>query len=75
MPKQRGSSRAEKISGQLRAARAYKGLSQNQMDKLIGHKRGVYGTWERNPDKITLGNLRIVCKALEIDIGELVKTT
>ena len=65
-------SRREKLSRYIKAARDQKGLSQEQAAKIIGVSRDRFGAWERNPDMIQLGKLRIVCLALGVDITELV---
>ena len=64
--------RREKLSGCLKAARVSKHLTQEQAGKLIGQSRYVYGDWERDPDRVPLGQLRLVCLALGVDIAEFV---
>lgn len=72
MAKIKPPTRREKLQRCLRAARMARGLSQEQAAKLIGTTRASYGDWERNPDMIQLGKLRLVCLALDLDIAELV---
>lgn len=72
MAKLRSPSRKEKLSRHLKAARAIKGYTQERTAELIGVSKSVYGDWERNPDMIQFGKLRLVCLALDVDIVELV---
>ena len=51
----------------LRAARAYKGFTIQQMSKLLGYKANGYTYLESGKVPFTLPRLNQVCKVLEVD--------
>ena len=51
----------------LRAARAYKGFTIQQMSKMLGYKANGYTYLESGKVPFTLPRLNQVCKALEVD--------
>ena len=50
--------------------RLLKGLTQEEMAKRCHVHRTTYVSWEANPEKITIGNARLIAAAL----GESVDT-
>ena len=50
--------------------RLAKGISQTEMAMKCGVHRNTYAAWEENPDDISVGNAKIIAKAL----GESVDT-
>ncbi len=55
----------------LRAARAYKGFTIQQMSKLLGYKANGYTYLESGKVPFTLPRLNQVCKVLQIDPRQL----
>ncbi len=51
----------------LRAARAYKGFTIQQMSKMLGYKANGYTYLESGKVPFTLPRLNQVCKVLEVD--------
>ena len=50
--------------------RLAKGISQEDMAKRCGVHRNTYASWEDNPETISVGNAKIIARAL----GESVNT-
>lgn len=55
----------------LRAARAYKGLTIQQVSKLLGYKANGYTYLESGKVPFTLPRLNQVCRVLEVDPRQL----
>lgn len=56
----------------LRQWRSIKGYSQAEMAEMIGVNINTYRSWERNPENITIGNLKRVAEVLEITVEDLI---
>jgi len=50
--------------------RLAKGISQEDMAKHCGVHRNTYASWEDNPEAVSIGNAKIIARAL----GESVNT-
>ena len=57
----------------IRAARASRGLTQENVAKRLGVKQSSYQQMEKNINNVKLGRVCEICKILGLDINELVK--
>ena len=48
----------------MRQWRLVKELSQEDMATKCGVHRNTYASWEENPDNVSIGNAKIIAKAL-----------
>ncbi len=62
-----------KFGNKVRAERARRGLSQEELAARAGVHRTYIGMIERAEKNITLENLERICKALNISISECFK--
>ncbi|MBO5449284.1 MAG: helix-turn-helix transcriptional regulator [Ruminococcus sp.] len=64
---------AERYRRKLKAARAAKDLSQEAIAKRFRIDRSSYSRWENNIDLVSFGNVKLLCKILDIDITDLIE--
>ena len=64
-------SRTEYYRRKLKAARAAADLSQDDVAKKFKIDRLSYSRWENDIDLVSFGNVKLLCKILDIDITDL----
>lgn len=55
----------------IKSARVLKGMTQEQVAKRLGIKQSTLSQWEKDIDHVSFGDVRRLCKVLEISIGEV----
>ena len=63
--------RAELYRRKLKSARAAKDLTQAAIARKFKIKSSSYSRWESNIDLVSFGNVKLLCKILDIDITNL----
>ncbi|MCV2351793.1 helix-turn-helix transcriptional regulator [Paucibacter sp. AS339] len=63
----------ERLALRLRAERAQRGLSQEELADLAGVHRTYLGSVERQERNISIDNIEQLAAALDLDIAELLK--
>lgn len=48
-------------------------MTQDDFAKMVGTRQDVVSRWEKNPEQISLDNLRIIAEKCGITIDQLVK--
>ena len=64
-----------RLALRLRAERATRGLSQEELADLAGVHRTYVGSVERAERNISIDNIEQLAAALDLDISELLKPT
>lgn len=62
-----------KFGNKVRAERLKRGISQEELAAKAGLHRTYIGMVERAEKNITLGNVKKICKALNLSIGNFFK--
>ena len=57
----------------IRAARASRGLTQQNVAKRLGVKQSSYQQMEKDIENVKLGRVCQICKILGLDVMELIK--
>ena len=55
----------------LRELRARKNETQEDISNVLGVSLPTYRDWEKKPEKITLGNARILARHFNIQVNEM----
>lgn len=55
----------------LKQWRLAKEISQEEMATKCGVHRNTYASWEENPDNISVGNAKIIAKALHESVNTI----
>ena len=66
-------SRAERYRRKLKAARSAKDLTQAAVAKMLKIEQPSYSRWENNIDLVSFGNVKLLCKILDVDITDLIE--
>ena len=64
-----------RLAQRLRMERAKRGISQEELADLAGLHRTYVGSVERSERNISVDNIELLSKALEMDIAELLAPT
>lgn len=59
------------MSLSLKQWRLAKEISQAEMASKCGVHRNTYAAWEENPDEISVGNAKIIAKALKESVDTI----
>lgn len=52
--------------------RRAKGITQDEMAKMLGISKPTYVRWERKPDNITIGFANKIAKIFETDLSNII---
>lgn len=63
----------ELVAGNVRAARARLKMRQEDLADELGWSRPVVGTLENGNRRVTLADALALCKALRMDLGDLLQ--
>lgn len=61
-----------KVAMRILRAREARGLTQEELAKILGVTAGTVCAWETGRHGIRVGRLKAVARALEVEVSELV---
>ena len=64
--------RSGRVRKALRAAQAAQGMTQSDVARRMKVSQTQVSRWLGNPDAMTLGNFRVLCKVLDVSPSEII---
>lgn len=63
--------RSDRIRRMFKAAQAAKGYTQADVAKRLNVTQSTVSNWYKSPDRITVGDLRLLCQVLVISPSDV----
>jgi|SRR5690554_393461 len=60
-----------KIGSKIKRLREAKGITQRDMEDLLGVSHGTYCNWESDLHEVKLSKVPVIAKILDVDVKEL----
>ena len=56
----------------IKQIRVMKNLTQDDLANLCGVHRNTIASWETSPEKISVGNAKLIAQALDVDVNAII---